>query len=258
MKKSILFAILLLLLSGNAFAQQIVEARDLQTITDDKRGTVYYLKGKKHPLKGEYRILSGLDEEMIHFSRGVKDGEYKRYRYGTLREKGAYVDGKRHGLFVEYQQDGKTPLREAPMQHGRIEGTVRTYFANGEPDTEKEYKQSKLNGMVRRYDPETGKQIYEAHYVDDQKEGREWEISNITPDGWCYRDCSYKDGVLHGDYSFSHTLNGELRAVKYGEYKDGKKVGVWREAHGDGIIVTIEYVDGREISRKEERKTDAE
>ena len=75
--------------------------------------------------------LSGLDEEVIHFSRGVKDGEYKRYRYGTLREKGVYVDGKRHGLFVEYQQDGKTPLREAPMQHGQIEGTVRTYFANG-------------------------------------------------------------------------------------------------------------------------------
>ena len=148
MKTKIILAGILLLLCGSSFAQRIVEYGDLRTLTDAEHGTVvHYLKDGKRPLSGEYRILRGQDEESVHFSKGVKQGEYRRYRDGVLREKGAYADGKRHGLFVTYYQDGKTPQREAPMQHGKIEGT--------------EYTDGRETGHRVRYDSTNGEILNE-------------------------------------------------------------------------------------------------
>ena len=108
--RKMLAAIVLTLLCCSAFAQRIVESGDLRTTTDEQHGTVvHYLKGGKRPLSGKFRILRGQDEEIVHFSKGVMQGEYRRFRNGSLREKGKYTDGRRHGLFVSYHQNGKTP-----------------------------------------------------------------------------------------------------------------------------------------------------
>ena len=113
----ILTLYLFLLLCGTASAQQIVKWDDLQTITDNARRTVYYEKGSKQPLQGEYRIIRGLDEERVKLSDGIINGDYLRYRDGVLRESGIYAKGKRNGIFTEYYQDGVTPRKETPMQH---------------------------------------------------------------------------------------------------------------------------------------------
>ena len=133
----ILTLYLFLLLCGTASAQQIVEWNDLQTITDNARRTVYYEKGSKQPLQGEYRIIRGLDEERVKLSGGIINGDYLRYRDGVLRESGIYAKGKRNGTFTEYYQDGVTPRKETPMQQGKIEGTVKTYFRNGKIEAER-------------------------------------------------------------------------------------------------------------------------
>lgn len=70
----ILTLYLFLLLCGTASAQQIVKWDDLQTITDNARRTVYYEKGSKQPLQGEYRIIRGLDEERVKLSDGIING----------------------------------------------------------------------------------------------------------------------------------------------------------------------------------------
>ena len=72
----ILTLYLFLLLCGTASAQQIVKWDDLQTITDNARRTVYYEKGSKQPLQGEYRIIRGLDEERVKLSDGIINGDY--------------------------------------------------------------------------------------------------------------------------------------------------------------------------------------
>ena len=240
-------ALLLTSLCGSTFAQRIAAYGDLRTITDPERGTVYYLKDKKRPLSGEYRILRGPDEESVCFSKGVRQGEYRRYRDGVLREKGAYADGKRHGLFVTYYQDGKTPQREAPMQHGKIEGTVRTWFADGKPDMIQEYKEGKKNGKEQRFDPKTGRLIYEASYIDDRKEGKQWELNENTARGWRSETVShYKNGELDGIYSYTAHLDGKLYAYKCGSFKNGYKHGDWTEIDDRGIVTQGEYTDGRE------------
>ena len=144
----ILTLYLFLLLCGTASAQQIVKWDDLQTITDNARRTVYYEKGSKQPLQGEYRIIRGLDEERVKLSDGIINGDYLRYRDGVLRESGIYAKGKRNGIFTEYYQDGVTPRKETPMQQGKIDGTVKTYFRNGKIEIEKEYRQSVESGRA--------------------------------------------------------------------------------------------------------------
>lgn len=240
--------IILALMCGSAFAQRILESDDLRIITDEHRGTlVHYLKDGKRPLSGEYRILRGQDEEIVHFSKGVMQGEYKRYRNGRLREKGKYADGKRHGLFVSYHQDGKTPQREAPMQYGKIDGTVKTWFSDGKPDMIQEYRQGKRNGKEQRFAPKSGKQIYEANYTDDRKEGKQWEINEDSTEGWISKTVSnYKNGKLDGPYEYTAHLGGKLYAYKHGSYKNGYKHGSWKEIDRNDIAVQGEYTEGRE------------
>lgn len=127
----ILTLYIFLLLGGTVSAQRIVAWSDLQTITDNARRTVYYEKGSKQPLQGEYRIIRGLNEERVTLSDGMINGDYRRYRNRILRESGIYAKGKRNGTFTEYYQDGVTPRKETPMQQGKIDGTVKTYFRNG-------------------------------------------------------------------------------------------------------------------------------
>jgi len=248
MKTKIILAGILLLLCGSSFAQRIVEYGDLRTLTDAEHGTVvHYLKDGKRPLSGEYRILRGPDEESVHFSKGVKQGEYRRYRDGVLREKGAYADGKRHGLFVTYYQDGKTPQREAPMQHGKIESMVRTWFADGKPDMIQEYREGKKNGKEQRFAPKTGRLIYEAGYTDDKKEGKQWELNEDTARGWLSETVShYKDGELDGPYEYTAHKYGKLYSYKHGSFKNGYKHGDWTEIDNRGIATQGEYADGRE------------
>lgn len=246
--RKMLAAIVLTLLCCSAFAQRIVESGDLRTTTDEQHGTVvHYLKGGKRPLSGKFRILRGQDEEIVHFSKGVMQGEYRRFRNGSLREKGKYTDGRRHGLFVSYHQDGKTPQREAPMQYGKIDGTVRTWFSDGKPDMVQEYRQGKRNGKEQRFDPKSGKQIYEANYTDDRKEGKQWKISEDITEGWVSKTVShYKNGELDGPYEYTAHLHGKLYAYKSGSYKNGYKHGSWKEIDRDDIAVQGEYTEGRE------------
>ena len=80
----ILTLYLFLLLCGTASAQQIVKWDDLQTITDNARRTVYYEKGSKQPLQGEYRIIRGLDEERVKLSDGIINGDYLPFTLKSL------------------------------------------------------------------------------------------------------------------------------------------------------------------------------
>ena len=205
----ILTLYLFLLLCGTVSAQQIMEWNDLQILTDNARRTVYYEKGSKHPLQGEYRIIRGLDEERVKLSDGIIDGDYRRYRDGVLRESGIYAKGKRNGTFTEYYQDGVTPRKETPMQQGKIDGTVKTYFRNGKIEIEKEYRQSVESGRERRFDSKAGEQIFESHYIDGKKEGEEWEIFE---DGRTLHNRTtrhYRNGKLDGSYHVESTRDGK-------------------------------------------------
>ena len=237
----ILTLYLFLLLCGTASAQQIVKWDDLQTITDNARRTVYYEKGSKQPLQGEYRIIRGLDEERVKLSDGIINGDYLRYRDGVLRESGIYAKGKRNGTFTEYYQDGVTPRKETPMQQGKIDGTVKTYFRNGKIEAEKEYKQSVESGRERRFDSKTGEQIFESHYIDGKKDGEEWEIFEDASTLRSRIIRHYRNGKLDGSYRVESTRDGKPYITIEGQYTDGEKSGQWIEHNYDNNTQTCTW-----------------
>ena len=129
----------------------------------------------------------------------------------------------------------------------KIDGTVRTWFSDGKPDMVQEYRQGKRNGKEQRFDPKSGKQIYEANYTDDRKEGKQWKISEDITEGWVSKTVShYKNGELDGPYEYTAHLHGKLYAYKSGSYKNGYKHGSWKEIDRDDIAVQGEYTEGRE------------
>ncbi len=228
--KRILAIYIFLLSCGTAIAQEtIVEWNDLLITTDDTQRTVYHKKDNKQPLKGKYRIKRKLDEECVMLSDGIINGEYRRYRDGILRESGTYIEGLRNGTFTEYYQDGATPRKETPMQQGKINGTVKTFFRNGKIDSEKEYRQSVEHGKERRFDNKTGEQIFETHYINGKKEGKEWEIYK---DGRNIRSKTvrhYHNGKLDGFYRVESTRNDRPYITIEGQYTNGKKSGHWKQ-----------------------------
>lgn len=227
MRRARLF--LLMLLCHVVHAQPVVEWRDLLTETDGAHATVYYRKSDGEALQGEFRIRRGLDEECVRFSNGLMDGAYRRYRDGVLRESGGYVDGLRHGMFREYYPDGTTVRKETPMQSGKIEGTVRTYFRNGEGETEKEYRQSREHGLARRFDYVTGETIMESRYVNGLKEGEETLIEDHGNDLRSKTVRHYRNGKLDGPFHLESTRQGMPYITVTGAYADGKKCGHWTQ-----------------------------
>src|SRR3712207_2494446 len=169
------FLFFLLQLGFSVSAQKVIKSSELLTISSEKAQTVYYIKANKQPLRGEYRIIRGLDEERISFSSSVMNGTYRRFRDGVLRESGAYSEGKRNGLFTEYFQDGTTISKKTPMKRGKINGYVITYYSNGKLASEKEYRQSIEHGVEKRYDNLSGTQTLETHWANGKKEGIEWK-----------------------------------------------------------------------------------
>ena len=216
-----------LLLCGTVSAQQTVEWNDLQPLTDDAHRTVYYKKDSKRPLQGKYR--------------GMINGDYHRYRDGVLRESGIYVKGKRNGTFTEYYQDGVTPRKETPMQQGKIDGTVKTYFRNGKIEAEKEYKQSVESGRERRFDSKTGEQIFESHYIDGKKDGEEWEIFEDASTLRSRIIRHYRNGKLDGSYRVESTRDGKPYITIEGQYTDGEKSGQWIEHNYDNNTQTCTW-----------------
>ena len=155
----------------SAASQTTIEWENIEVVTDSNHNVVYYQKSDNEPLNGSIRIMKGLDEEIVNLKDGIMDGSYLRLRDGIVREEGNYTDGKRNGLFIEYYKVGITHRKDTPMQDGKIDGTVITYFSNGRKESEKDYRNSLEHGTERRYDMSTGKTLIEGQWINGKKDG---------------------------------------------------------------------------------------
>lgn len=241
MRKIITF-ILVVMSAMPMMAQKAVEWKDLLTIVDENRCTVYHDRQSQKPLKGDYRIKRGLDVEVVKLKDGIINGEYRRYRNGELREQGNYAKGKRDGMFTEYHVGGTVVSKQTPMSDGKIEGMVKTYFGNGDIDTEKEYCNGVEHGRERRYDKESGEQIYEANFVDGKKDGKEWQLADNGNGTMSQITRHYSDGMLNGSCLTELIRNGKVIYRITGQYRYGNKYGEWKEDNLEtGYTTTTDY-----------------
>lgn len=216
---------------------------------------------------------SGLPEEIVHYKKGVKDGESKRYfSNGNVQIEGKYVDGKEEGLFQLFYND-KKPHIITNYKDGKYVGTRKTYFSNGNINVIENYSSTQKGDYGDRYVREgvyetyyeDGKLREEGKYVNDKKNGT-WK--NYDYDGNLSTAENYQNGEKEGAYELyyqgrirekytnkkgkkdgaylsyyysSPEYNGILEIE--GNYKDGKKAGTWKYYNNDKTLRKTENFD---------------
>jgi len=167
---------------------------------------------------------------------GVQDGlgeEIRRTdgREAITKKTGSFVDGKRHGDWVERWANGT--VLEGPYVDGKRHGDWVWRFADGGV-WEGPYVDGKMHGdWVERF---ADGSVWEGPYRDGERHG-DWVeqfASGAVFEG------PYVDGKQHGDW-VERWADGD---VYEGPYVDGKKRGDWVERYADGDVYEGPYVDG--------------
>ena len=176
----------------------VPRTREVRTGDLRMRGGLYYARGDKEPFTGK---------QITPRSDGSKWLEMP------------YVNGKRHGMHIWYDNDGRIGS-ETPYVDGNANGTEIKYRRNGSKEME-------------------------TVYVKHSKQSEVW----YREDGSKWKEMPYKGHVLHGtavsyqkDGSIKQEtpwVNGKINGMQIGYREDGSKA-----------METL-YENGKEISRKE-------
>lgn len=215
-----------------------------------------------HLFLGVFFVSDLFSQEINQFNENKKrHGVWrKHYDNGRIRYSGQFNNGKEIGVFKFYENATAfhpTIIKEFSKlsdtatvsfydmygklkSKGKMIGKKREnkwiyYFPNGRILSEENYKDGKLNGVLKNFYP-NGKTTLEAEYKNGLKNG----YSKIyTEDGILIEDLNYLNGKLEGQGKY-YDLKGNLK--EKGIYKNGKRFGKWEY-----------YIDG-EISDRKKRK----
>ncbi len=146
----------------------------------------------------------------------VVDGSGERIRrdgHGQLIAKDDFENGKKV-LEIVYFSNGM-PQKYIPYVNDQIEGTLKTFFAGGEPATAESWKNNQQNGDTYVY--RSGERVAIVPYVNGQKEGIETGFRPGTE--VVSEQITWKNGQKHGPAIYFVDGN---KVTEY--FYDGKKV----------------------------------
>lgn len=135
---------------------------------------------------------------------------------GTLLLEGHLFNNKRSGNWIDYYPDGKVHLVVSYVD-GKKEGPYLEFDESGQITAKCDYHNDLRNGMYRAYN--YGRVTEESTYVDGHLEG---PMKKYYPDtGTIMEESTYKNGTMDGTAKW-YDQDGKV-TIQY-EYKDGKLV----------------------------------
>jgi uncharacterized protein len=214
--------------------------------TNGLRNGIFKFYNKKGELekveKYENGTLAAGDDEtaILDIRRELNDD-------GTVKSMGSYKEGKKHGVFREFDEKGNitagfifdenTKAGEGMMDTlGRKQGAWRWFYPDGTVRSQGSYKDGKREGSWTFFYP-SGKTEQQGSYKEDLATGAwKWYYSN----GTVHRDELYRKGREDGHAIEYDTLGN---VVSEGDYVDGLRVGKWKLTVNDHSEEG-EYADG--------------
>lgn len=148
-------------------------------------------------------------------------------RYGTALDKGTLKEGT--GVYYLYNEAGAR-IESVEFQNGILEGTFRTYFADGKVENECLYRNDTLTGVYKEFYPEGGL----MHLKVMAKGVVEGPVLTY-----------YKSGKLKSENIFR---NGVLWATVYANDPQGKRIDCGNVKMGSGAWII--YDDTGRVSQK--------
>ncbi len=130
----------------------------------DIRGTAFSKAVKKNPESG--RIV-----EEGELYQGKLSGTWVKYDDSkqTIQTISSFVDGMRHGLYLEFDKLGKVS-KQARYASDQLDGLMVEYGRNTRKEKEANYKDGQLHGFYREYNS-GGKMTKEVEYKDGKQDG---------------------------------------------------------------------------------------
>ena len=246
--KTILLSLLCTLFSITANAQENVLAITEYTTINygDGRLLLREANADKTPLQGTHRLIHGYESAYIiaDLKDGMFNGAYKYFKNNVLREEATYKEGRFDGLRTNYHHDGKTIQRQISYIDGKANGVSKTFSQSGNLESEKEFKLGIEDGFDRRYDSETNEISMDTNYKEGKQHGKWTEhISGNT--GESIRISNFDNGIAVGEYSEIYVNSGIVR--QKGNYKNGKKDGVWIDNRSRTNKRSAKYDNGDKI-----------
>jgi antitoxin component YwqK of YwqJK toxin-antitoxin module len=156
--------------------------------------------GVKHGM--QVMLRSGRTVEQIPWEDGVIEGVKKTFhKDGSIQSETPYVDGKQHGLSKTYAKDGRV-TRTCMMKHGRRDGQlVDSWPDTGHKRRVINYADGKVEGTVRTYYP-NGQLKQEIPFIDDTMHGEE---KRYAEDGEPEKSRYWSEGTLVSKSEFMLT-----------------------------------------------------
>ena len=195
---------------------------------------------KKISSAGNYVITA-------NYKLGVLDGPFSEIyeKAGKVKSSGQYSNGKKAGQWEYGKSDGSKTFTEVYDAPGSLSKKI-TYYTNGKPQLECDYKNDKYHGVVRKYDSD-GSLKSEGNFVGGKEHGKQTQYFVSTSMNYvCISH--YQDGRKDGEY-LEEYKNGKIK-VK-GQYKQDKKDGVWVYGESSGKLGKEEtYADGKLLGTK--------
>lgn len=148
------------------------------------------------------------------------------------RSENEYVDGEKHGVEAAWRADG-TPRFAGRFEHGKMTGTWTSWGEGGVLSGTRQYVDGKISGVAQTFHP-NGTLAAESTYLDgkDVAPTRGW-----YDDGSPEFEMPYADGLRQGEAVWWHR-NGAVRAR--GTYVDGELHGTYTEWDADGRETLVE------------------
>lgn len=230
-----------------------------------EEGTAYEYAEDGRPITlTEWRdgVLQSRREVNRYDDRHRRQGAWMGYYPdGRLKWEGRFVDGRKQGIFKEYDKQGglkdlvKYDQGELLVDEAQtmLLDIKNTYHANGQVATVGTYtKSGTKEGLFRRYDT-AGSPLDARIYQNDQlmAEGAV-SVAGAMNGHWTeyYQsgekraEGGYKDGKKDGPWTFFHKQG---TVEQRGNYKDGLPQGEWRWYYNSGELHREEfYRRGRE------------
>ena len=146
-----------------------------------------------------------------------------------LIEQQNYLNGMKHGIFIEYNSNGQSKIYN--YKYNKLDGEYLTFFENGKKKTEYFYKngKKKWNGLIK----------YEGNYIENQYSGehKEYSENGSLIDTYFYE--IKKNNVNFIDSNNNIDIKDKI--YKNGIYKDGLKKTEYVNGikHGKEIILMV-------------------
>lgn len=148
-----------------------------------------------------------------------------------------------NGTVETYYENGQLDER-AKFKNGRLHGRYEMYFKNGQLEQRAKFKNGRINGLHEMYF-KSGQIEFESNFKNRQLHGTErvW-----YENGQIKVESNWENDQYHGIRKEWYK-NGQLKLEE--NYKDGKEEGLWKLYYENGqLYVEGNYKDGGLISEK--------